>query len=149
MNTSLYAPNPKREPVKGTGFADKASAIRTLDIIKNLTPNHQMWIVTTMYNRAKFHPHQTPDMLSAMKVFAKWLKQKVKEKAKKYPFMSRSKIRNILASNEISLSRKQSLILNAYINKKKINTDLLLYRYQYIKKNINNDNLLQKVGYEN
>ena len=27
-----------------------------------------------MYNRAKFHPHQTKDMREAMKIFSDWLK---------------------------------------------------------------------------
>ena len=29
-----------------------------------------------MFNRAKFHKYQTPGMRSAMKVFAKWLKER-------------------------------------------------------------------------
>jgi hypothetical protein len=28
-----------------------------------------------MYNRAKYHPHQTADMREAMKVYKKWLEK--------------------------------------------------------------------------
>lgn len=40
-----------------------------------------------MYNRAKFHPHQTSEMRDAMEIFARWLK--------KYAYMSKA---DILAS---------------------------------------------------
>lgn len=34
---------------------------------------YQKQVVNTMYNRAKYHPHQTDGMKEAMKVFKKWL----------------------------------------------------------------------------
>ena len=37
-----------------------------------------------MFNRAKFHPHQTSEMRDAMKIFAGWLK--------KYAYMSKADI---------------------------------------------------------
>ena len=32
-------------------------------------------VVNTMYNRAKYHPHQTDNMKEAMKIFSIWLKK--------------------------------------------------------------------------
>jgi hypothetical protein len=32
-----------------------------------------------MYNRAKYHPHQTKEMREAMKVFKKWLEKNSKK----------------------------------------------------------------------
>lgn len=147
MNMSLYAPNQKREPIKGTGFANKDIAIKTLDIIKNLSDNHQVWIVTTMYNRAKYHPHRTKSMLSAMKVFHKWLKNRLIKKATKYKFAKKNFIKNILQDPKIKLSSKQRVILQQYINGEKISLELLLYRHDYIKHNIDNPMKLLKLGY--
>jgi hypothetical protein len=36
---------------------------------------YQKQVVITMYNRAKYHPHQTPEMKDAMKVYDEWLKK--------------------------------------------------------------------------
>jgi hypothetical protein len=36
-----------------------------------------------MYNRAKYHPYQTPSMREAMKIFSKWLQKSKAAKAKK------------------------------------------------------------------
>jgi hypothetical protein len=74
VNKSLYSDNHPKTSTKGTGFKDKQKALDTLEIIKNRDLTYQKQVVTTMYNRAKYHPHQTPDMKDAMKVYAKWLK---------------------------------------------------------------------------
>jgi len=34
---------------------------------------YQKQVVNTMYNRAKYHPHITKEMVEAMKVFKEWL----------------------------------------------------------------------------
>jgi hypothetical protein len=44
-----------------------------------------------MYNRAKFHPHQTLEMRDAMKVFSQWLKKYKKPKIK-FAYMSKDEI---------------------------------------------------------
>ena len=146
-NTSLYAPNPKKEPIKGTGFSDEKKAIETINIIKNLSNNHQVWIITTMYNRAKYHPYRTTNMLSAMKVFKSWLKKRLIGKATKYKFTSKNKIKKFIEKSQVKLTSKQSEIINRFISGKKIPLKLLLYRYDYIKKHINDKNKLLKVGY--
>jgi hypothetical protein len=73
INTSLYEDNHPETSTKGLGFKDKEKAIETLKIIKNRDLTYQKQVVNTMYNRAKYHPHQTKDMREAMKVFKEWL----------------------------------------------------------------------------
>lgn len=75
INTSLYEDNHPNTSTKGTGFKDKQKALDTLDIIKDRDIIYQKQVVTTMYNRAKYHPHQTEGMRDAMLVFEKWLKK--------------------------------------------------------------------------
>ena len=75
VNTSLYEDKHPNTSTKGTGFKNKQKALDTLDIIKNRDLVYQKQVVNTMYNRAKYHPHQTLDMKEAMKVFDEWLKK--------------------------------------------------------------------------
>jgi len=75
VNKSLYEDNHPEKSTKGTGFKDKQKALDTLKIIKGRDMTYQKLVVLTMYNRAKYHPNQTPAMKEAMKVFNKWLKQ--------------------------------------------------------------------------
>jgi len=75
VNKSLYNDDHPETSTKGTGFKDKQKALDTLKIIKNRDMKYKKLLVTTMYNRAKYHPHQTSDMREAMKVYAKWLKE--------------------------------------------------------------------------
>ena len=72
-NKSLYEDKHPKSSTKGTGFKDKQKAIETLKIIKNRDIIYQKQVVNTMYNRAKYHPHQTDGMKEAMKIFNKWL----------------------------------------------------------------------------
>lgn len=74
-NTTLYSDDHPETSTKGTGFKDKQKALDTLKIIKNRDINYQKLIVITMYNRAKYHPHQTKEMREAMKVYFDWLKK--------------------------------------------------------------------------
>jgi len=75
QNISLYSDDHPETSTKGTGFKDKEKALETLKIIKNRDLTYQKLIVITMYNRAKYHPHQTADMREAMKVYKKWLEK--------------------------------------------------------------------------
>jgi hypothetical protein len=75
INTSLYEDKHPQTSTKGTGFKDKQKALDTLKIIKNRDMKYQKQVVTTMYNRAKFHPNQTKEMKDAMKIFNDWLKK--------------------------------------------------------------------------
>ena len=76
VNISLYAGNKTpSKSVKGTGFGNAARARETLAIVARDCRDlvHQKQVVLTMFNRAKHHPHRTPGMLDAMRVFAPWL----------------------------------------------------------------------------
>jgi len=73
VNKSLYEDKHPKTSTKGTGFKNKQKAIETLKIIKVRDMIYQKQVVNTMYNRAKYHPHQTDSMKEAMKVFKEWL----------------------------------------------------------------------------
>jgi hypothetical protein len=75
---SLYADYNPKTTLKGTGYKDEATAKRTLKLIANRDLTYQKQVVNTMYNRAKYHPHQTNDMLKAMYVYSKWLSENKK-----------------------------------------------------------------------
>ena len=75
VNTSLYEDNHPESSTRGTGFKNKQKALDTLKIIKDRDLTYQKQVVNTMYNRAKYHPHQTEEMREAMKVFEKWLQK--------------------------------------------------------------------------
>ena len=75
INYSLYNDDHPKTSTKGIGFKDKQKALDTLKIIKNRDLTYKKLIVVTMYNRAKYHPHQTKEMRDAMKVFRNWLKK--------------------------------------------------------------------------
>jgi len=77
VNTSLYEDKHQQSSTKGTGFKNKEKAIDTLKIIKDRDIIYQKQVVNTMYNRAKYHPHQTEEMRKAMKVFEKWLQKNI------------------------------------------------------------------------
>ena len=75
VNKSLYEDKHPQTSTKGTGFKNKQKALDTLIIIKDRDIKYQKQIVNTMYNRAKYHPHQTNDMKEAMKVYKVWLNE--------------------------------------------------------------------------
>ena len=75
VNKTLYNDDHPDTSTKGTGFKNKQKALDTLQIIKNRDMIYQKQVVLTMYNRAKYHPHQTSEMKDAMKVYDKWLKK--------------------------------------------------------------------------
>ena len=53
-----------------------------------------MGLLDPMYNRAKYHPHQTQEMTDAMKIFKKWLLnyKKKKEEDTNYKFLPLSTV---------------------------------------------------------
>ena len=69
----LYTNAHPKSTVKGTGYKDKKTALNTLKLIKNKSIKQQFLIVNVLYQRAKYHKHQTKNMLEAMNVFKKWL----------------------------------------------------------------------------
>lgn len=73
-NISLYSPGKNKPRVK-TGFKDAETARMTIKNISKKDMTYQKQVVTTMYNRAKHHPYQTPAMREAMKVYRTWMKK--------------------------------------------------------------------------
>jgi hypothetical protein len=69
----LYTDAHPKSTIKGTGYKDKATALKTLELIKNQPLNKQFLILNVLYQRAKYHKHQTKSMIEAMNVFKKWL----------------------------------------------------------------------------
>jgi len=87
----LYSDRHPNRTMKGTGFKDKKTAIKTIELIRYRSPTYQFNVINTMYNRAKFHPYQTSEMCDAMQIFAKWLKKYKKPKIK-FAYMSKDEI---------------------------------------------------------
>lgn len=78
--SKLYVDDHPELSTKGTGFKNENIALHTIKIISKRCLKYQFDVVNTMYNRAKYHPHQTPDMKKAMVIFKYWLdKYKVKK----------------------------------------------------------------------
>jgi hypothetical protein len=69
----LYTDAHPKSTIKGTGYKDKATALKTLELIKDQPLNKQFLIVNVLYQRAKYHKHITKSMIEAMNVFKKWL----------------------------------------------------------------------------
>ena len=70
---SLYNDYHPKKSLTGTGFKDEETALKTIKLIKDKPKKYQFSVIQTMYNRAKYHPHQTNDMKKAMKIYKKWL----------------------------------------------------------------------------
>ena len=82
----LYTNNHPETTLHGTGFKNKDKAIQSIILVESSkkTKYEQFLIINVLYNRAKYHPHQTKDMKEAMKIFKKWLmKWKSNKKNKK------------------------------------------------------------------
>ena len=135
--SKLYTDEHPKLSTKGTGFKDEKIALNTIKIISARSLKYQFDVVNTMYNRAKYHPNQTPDMLKAMVIFKRWLGEytKKKEVENKYKdFLSL----DIIASYEkltdkYNINDKYKEFLKIY---KKIKKP---YKLQYILANNNED----------
>ena len=57
----------------GYGCPDKALYTIALLNSRRIPLNRQIWTITNLYNRAKYHPNQTVQMLSAMSIFKWWM----------------------------------------------------------------------------
>ena len=78
-NLSLFSDYNPKTTIKGLGFKNEEKAKYTIDRIKNEPLKYQVNVISTMIGRAKNHPHQTDDMLKAIKIFEKWLKKYKKD----------------------------------------------------------------------
>ena len=82
----LYNDLHPTKSLKNTGFKNKETALRTIELVKKRSIRYQFDVINTMCNRAKYHPNKTKDMEDAIKIFSKWLKnyQKIKKKEEEY-----------------------------------------------------------------
>lgn len=87
----LYSNRHPNRTIKGTGFKNKKTALKTIEIIRFRSPTYQFNVINTMFNRAKYHPHQTKEMREAIEIFSNWLKKYKKPKIK-YEYMSEDDI---------------------------------------------------------
>lgn len=69
-----------------TGYKDIETVKRTFDLINKRSIIYQKSVIITMYNRAKYHKHQTEEMRKGMKLMKKWL-DKNKDKKYKYEYL--------------------------------------------------------------
>ena len=118
-DSKLYADDHPTTSLKGTGFKDAITAKKTLKLIMMRSSKYQYDVVNTMYNRAKYHPYQTSDMIDAMKIYKKWLLEYKNKKEVVYEFLPISVVSKY--SNE-----KDNIFLYIY---KKVKTP---YKLQYI-----------------
>eukprot|EP00854_Cymbomonas_tetramitiformis_P021575 gene21575-25949_t len=82
VNIHLYSDDNPATTTKGTGFKDRETALRTIDLVEaNKAPNKRIWTINTMLHRAKSHPHQTAGMRQAIEVFEEWVALYKKRKA--------------------------------------------------------------------
>ena len=73
VNKTLYEDKHPNTSLKNTGYKNAKKAEDTIKLVKKYNLIYQFQVINTMYNRAKYHPHQTKDMKEAMKIFKKWL----------------------------------------------------------------------------
>lgn len=73
VNYSLYSNDTARKSPFGYASANKAK--KTLGLLRGEPKTYQHRVVNTMYNRAKHHKSQTPEMKEAMKVYKAWLQK--------------------------------------------------------------------------
>jgi len=72
----LYTDNDPVTTIKGCGFKDRETAIRTLWLTSQPGSRHKRyWTIRAMRERARFHPHfkNSPKMQEAVVVFDDWL----------------------------------------------------------------------------
>ncbi len=75
----LYTNAHPKSTVKNTGYKNVAIAKKSLLLIKKKPKLYQYLVVNSLYQRAKYHKHQTKEMRGAMKIFASWMKKYKKE----------------------------------------------------------------------
>ena len=85
-HSDLYTDEDPKGTIQGLGFKDKATAERSVNIIKRSgkTHAHKIQAAMAMEQRARFHPNATPGIKAAQKVYAKFIEE-MKKKTKRNP----------------------------------------------------------------
>lgn len=77
---NIYTNAHPNTTIKGLGFKDEKKAKNTIKILEDLVKKKYISIVRSkqtinvLMQRAKYHPHKTPQMNKAINIFQKWLK---------------------------------------------------------------------------
>lgn len=80
-------------------------AKKSIELMKNRSIIYQKALINTLYNRAKYHPNKTDDMVKAMAIFKKWLIKNKKNK-RKYEYLSLETIKKYeKLANDLDVSR--------------------------------------------
>jgi len=123
----LYNDLHPKTSLKNTGYKNKKTALKTISLIRKRSLKYQFDVINTMYNRAKYHQHQTKDMLEAMKIYKLWLQKYSlrNNDAEKYKFITYNEIKKYIKF----INKK-----NKYYNflKKIIALKNKYYKLQYI-----------------
>lgn len=85
-HSDLFTDEDPKGTIQGLGFKDKATAERSVNIIKRSgkTHAHKIQAAMAMEQRARFHPNATPGIKAAQKVYAKFIEE-MKKKTKRNP----------------------------------------------------------------
>jgi len=85
IRARLFTDDTPASTVKGLGFKNAEIAKRTVEITSQPGVRYKQYLtIKTMYERAKHHPHQSPGMCAAMKIFKKWLDENDHTSRKQY-----------------------------------------------------------------
>ena len=85
-HSDLYTDEDPIGTIQGLGFKDKATAEKSIRLIKNSgkTHAHKIQAAMAMEQRARFHPHATKGIKDAQKIYAAFIEE-MKEKTKSNP----------------------------------------------------------------
>jgi hypothetical protein len=137
---TLYNDLHPQTSLKNTGFKDVKTANNTIKIISKRSLKYQFDVINTMYNRAKYHPHQTTDMKKAMKIFSSWLDKYNKKKElenKKYPWLPFDIVKKYeKIAKSYNITKSKEIYENFLYIYKKFNNKI--HKLQYIPCKINN-----------
>jgi len=97
-HSDLYVNEKEENTIEGLGFKDRATAIKSVNIIKRSgkTHAHKIQAAMAMEQRARFHPNATPGIKAAQKVYAKFIEEmKKKTKSRKNPAPPQPNLNNL------------------------------------------------------
>ena len=85
-HSDLYTDEDPIGTIQGLGFKDKATAEKSIRLIKNSgkTHAHKIQAAMAMEQRARFHPHATDGIKDAQKIYAAFIEE-MKKKTKRNP----------------------------------------------------------------
>ena len=71
---NLYTNAHPEDTIQGLGIKDVQKVKNSLELIKNKDLKYQQQVLTSLYYRAKYHPHKTKNMKNAILLLNKELK---------------------------------------------------------------------------